>query len=116
MAAWWAQSLSCDTQGNSGPAHNTFKVTIPEQNIFAMAALSELYINSSGGYGQASIQGYQIQEANGPSPEIPAGGNILWVENAVSVTFEIYCNANPAGFGFSNGANATGVFTITDWG
>jgi hypothetical protein len=115
MAAWWAASLHCDTNGNSGRNGNSYTLTIPEQSIFVTAALSGVYINSSGGDGNASIESYQIQQPNGPSAQIPVGANIMWEFNVVSVTFQVWCDANPAGFGFNNGSNATGIFTITDW-
>jgi hypothetical protein len=115
--AWWGYTRHCDTSGNSGTNSNSVTLGIPQNNIFATATLSNMFINSSGGSATATIDSFQLQEPDGPiSPHIPVNAPILWANDAVTVTFTISCYAQSAGFGFSNGANADGVFTTTLWG
>jgi hypothetical protein len=125
----WFGVAYVDTSGNSGNYGMSYTIAIkPTTNTtLATATLSQVFINSSGGSASAVVDSFEIQPPGGPSgfKLIPVNSPALW-DGIVSWnevyeaprtawTFRVFAYAQPAGFGFSNGSNAYGMFKLYGW-
>jgi hypothetical protein len=123
VSSIWFNWQHADTSGNSGSISSGVTISFPptSNTLLATATLSQTFINSSGGSASAQVDSIHLVgfpqpvQVNLPAVWMGYVGDRVFDAPIEGYTFSVTAYAQSAGFGFSNGSNANGMFIVYGW-